>query len=272
MSVQSITENSVQSWVINLMDSLDKTITPSELGRLIGKKFSIKRSQVKRIIQYLISCGELEYIDVYGRTVIIPSFSKPVKITSKIILKPPGVKVNPDKQEIVITLEKGIAFGRGNHPTTRLCLEALTDLFENEMNINSNLHQTLDIGTGTGVLAIAAALFGSKYVYGCDIDSIAVQEAKKNVCLNNLEERVDVDTSFSKEKFYDLIIANLRYPTLISLYETMDSMLLSSGYFVLSGMKTDEVSKIISCYKKNNAAVIWKKSDKQWCAIIFKKP
>ncbi len=151
---------------------------------------------------------------------------------------PPFVIVPPweDSQDlnrgIKILLDPGVVFGTSLHPTTRGCLSALATVYERE-----NIDRVLDLGTGTGILAIAASLLGAKWVLAVDINPLAVKTASANVRLNELENRIEVREALAEETSdhaSDLLIANISYDVITTIMRR--DGFLKKKWFILSGL------------------------------------
>ena len=136
---------------------------------------------------------------------------KPLKVTARLVIRPPWEDYEPDPGETVVVIYPGMAFGTGRHPTTLLCLEALEQVWEDLAPPGApGAWQVLDVGTGTGILALAAARLGAK-VLAIDVDPEAVAAALENVRLNALEELIWVEGTplNTLRQQFGLILANL---------------------------------------------------------------
>ena len=144
--------------------------------------------------------------------------------------------------ELQILLDPGLVFGTGTHPTTRDCLQALEFAYREKAP-----ETVLDLGTGTGLLALAAARLGSKRLVAVDTNLLAAKTARANVCLNRLENQVVVLQGKAEDAIElpaDLVVANIHY-------DVMQNLICSEGFlakkqFILSGLLHSEANKIIS--------------------------
>jgi len=274
-----------------ISDSLNK-ITQRSLENEFSEKYSRQKREIRAAIQELVSANELIYTNLFGCSFLEKSFNKPVRISERIVLKPPEIFYQPEADDIVINICHGNAFGAGDHPTTRLALRGIEYLLK---TIGVLAATALDMGTGSGVLAIAAVKAGLvRYAIGTEIDPCAIAEAKENVRLNHLEDKIKIyradsvpsaecqtfslaqDLSLAKPdnetgSYFSLILANLRYPTLKQLYPQITESLHKGGYAVFSGIKTDEVSDILSLYTKKHFCCKWEKNEKGWAGLVLKK-
>jgi ribosomal protein L11 methyltransferase len=141
-----------------------------------------------------------------------------------------------------ILLDPGLVFGTGTHPTTHDCLHALQYLFD-------RLHPTttLDLGTGTGLLALAAAALGSRWTLAVDLNALAVETAQRNICRNQMEDRVlalRARAEFGIEMSADLVVANIHHDVMVELLTRPG--FLQKRWCILSGLMTGEVRDIIA--------------------------
>jgi len=158
-------------------------------------------------------------------------YFKPVRVGKNIMIKPTWEAAVLQEGDLVIEIDPGMAFGTGTHPTTVLCLEALEKYVQPEQLV-------YDIGTGSGILAVAAAKLGAEVQAG-DIDSLAVRIAKENISLNKVEDRVKVEAGDLGEVFIDqadIVIANIIADVIIELLPQLPSLLKPGGLFIASGI------------------------------------
>jgi ribosomal protein L11 methyltransferase len=157
-------------------------------------------------------------------------------------ISPPWFEVDKNNADNTIVLDPGVVFGTGTHPTTRDCLEALQLVFE-----DITIRSALDLGTGTGLLALAAARMGCPKVLAADLTLLAARTAQRNVRLNGLSERILVAQG-DAEKFMDftsdLVVSNIHYDVMKNLIGT--SGFLKKKRFILSGLMRNEAARIES--------------------------
>ena len=254
-------------------ESLHK-ITPGELASTLSAKYDLNGKQARAIINAMVSEGELVYAYEHGCSFVVTSMYRPVRISRRIVLLPPDVRYHPAVNEVTVRIRSGAAFGSGEHPTTRLALRAIEYAVLNS-NVNWNRQQAaiLDIGTGSGILAIAAVKFGVSHGIGLDIDACARAEAGENIKLNRLEKKIRILDqpleSLALHNRFLLITANLRTPTLIKIRASLATLVKSRGKIVLSGIKAEELSKIISVYETSGFKPCWQEIQKGWAGIVF---
>lgn len=158
------------------------------------------------------------------------------------LIVPPWLDIEPGQGERKIVLDPGVVFGNGLHPTTRHCLAAIT-----HARGLWGFEEVLDLGTGTGILAIAAALSGARRVVAVDINPLCVKTARKNVRWNGLEGIVEVMEGRAGETSHpnaDLVLANLPHSAVVSVLEGQGPWGVNAPGFILSGLMRSEARDI----------------------------
>jgi ribosomal protein L11 methyltransferase len=174
---------------------------------------------------------------------------------------------------IPIRIEAGIAFGTGHHETTALCLSVLSDL----ARAQAAYHNVLDLGTGTGLLAIGAARLWKKKVLASDIDPVAVEVTRENARANGVAPLVLAVTAdgldnplLARGAPYDLIVANILAGPLTRLAPAIQKSLAPGGTLVLSGLLRDQELLVTSFYKRLRLAS--RRRMGPWSALVLEKP
>ncbi|WP_392453919.1 50S ribosomal protein L11 methyltransferase [Chryseomicrobium aureum] len=184
-----------------------------------------------------ISIGEgivtLHEVDEEDWATAWKQYYHPVKISNRFTIVPTWEDYQPvQSDELIIELDPGMAFGTGTHPTTVMCLQAL------EKQVQSG-HSVIDVGTGSGVLAIGAALLGADHVHALDLDEIAVKAATENVELNNVQDRVRTvhgNLLDSVDAQADVVVANILADIILSFTEDAYQMVKPGGVYITSGI------------------------------------
>lgn len=156
-------------------------------------------------------------------------------VGESLVIKPSWEEYTPKEGEHVIKIDPGMAFGTGTHHTTNMCMARL----EKVLTPNA---EVFDVGTGSGILAIAAALLGAKSVKAVDIDAVAVRVARENIADNGLEDKIEVkegDLLRGTEGQADVIIANIIADIIIMLLKDIPGKLKDDGIFLASGIIND---------------------------------
>ena len=188
----------------------------------------------------LVTSGEFQYTYIYGTSFLQTSFDRPVRLSERIIIKPPHKTYEPTREEIVVDMTGGAAFGDGSHPSTSLALRAMDAVLGDGLSSERKVPlKALDVGTGTGILAIALAKLGVQAVTATDIDPCSRVEAAHNAEVNGVAGQVTVTGTPAEalSGFYGLIVANLACPTLKALSPVLTKKMETNGILILSGFK-----------------------------------
>ena len=192
----------------------------------------------------------------------------PFAVSAGLIIKPTWEDYQPKDGEVVIEMDPGMAFGTGHHATTSLCLGFIRSV------VKSRPGTVLDVGTGTGILAMAAALFGAPSVLAIDNDPEAVTAAFANVAHNNLQDRVTVEITSLDEVVgsFSLVVANIIHDALLTMVSALSRLTMVGGALVLSGiLKGDQAENIIEAYEKAGFVVVERQVQGEWEALHLKK-
>lgn len=191
-------------------------------------------------------------------------YYKPLRIGSHIVIKPTWEDFSPEEGDRVVELDPGMAFGTGSHSSTHMCLEFL----ENTVKEGDRV---LDIGTGSGILAIASLKLGAKSADAADIDPLAVKIAKENALLNGYSEpEITVkegsltDTADGR---YDVVIANIVADIICELAKTVTDYIADGGTFITSGIIDFKADKVKEAIEKAGMRITEEKADKDWRAF-----
>jgi ribosomal protein L11 methyltransferase len=162
-------------------------------------------------------------------------YFKPLHIGQRLVIKPGWEVYDAAEGELVIDLDPGMAFGTGGHPTTRLCMEALEEHVKPGFKV-------ADIGTGSGILSITAALLGATEVVATDIDLLPRKIARQNIARNELQQTVQIlemDEFDAAAQDQDLVVANIGANTIIELAPSIAPRVKEGGIFIGSGIVDD---------------------------------
>lgn len=192
----------------------------------------------------------------------------PEKVSEKFVVKPTWREYTPEANELIIELDPGRAFGTGSHPTTSLCLKLM------EENISEG-DSVIDVGTGSGILMIAADRLGASEIYGTDIDELAVESAKENLELNKIsEEKAKVYKgdliSVVENKKFDVVVANILADVLLILLHDISKVVKPNGKIIFSGIIEDKCELLKREVESLGFTVEEIKADKEWRAMLIK--
>lgn len=192
-----------------------------------------------------------------------------VRIGRRLVIKPSWEEFVPGPRDVVVTLDPGMAFGTGTHGTTRLCLEALARLFDGP----SPPGRVLDVGTGSGILAIAAAALGAHRVLACEIDSEACRVARENVARNGVTGRVEVTEAplAELEGGFEAVVANILAEENVRLARELVRRLVPGGSLILSGILLEKEDLVIRGFAPHLSTPpeIFRRDD--WSCLVYRK-
>lgn len=193
---------------------------------------------------------------------------KPFKIGEKLVIRPSWTDYDAKPGEIVIELDPGMAFGTGTHETTALCASWLEELVVPGI-------KAIDLGTGTGILAISAALLGAKDVLATDIDPVAVRVAGENARINGVAETVrtaQADVLKGIGETGDLVIANIITDVILLIAPAVFRHVNAGGTFLCSGISADRGDEIASALENAGFTNIRRRVKGEWAAFAAEKP
>lgn len=187
----------------------------------------------------------------------------PTPIGERLLVVPSWEKPESDDGRVPLVLDPGMAFGTGTHASTRLCLE----LLENAVQQGGTM---LDVGCGSGILAVAALLLGAKEAVGVDIDELAAKIARENAALNGVEDRLTTFVGDLTDKVhgtYDVICANIVADVIIRLCPDIPQFLKPGGVFITSGIIDTRKDEVIAAIEGVGIRVTEIKESEGWVAI-----
>ena len=195
-------------------------------------------------------------------------FFKPFQVTPRLVVKPPWSKVRLEKNQIPINIHPGMAFGTGTHATTKLCMKAL------ERSLRRKGLSVLDVGTGSGILSIAAAQLEASEVWGLDIDGTAVENARENVKRNSVSDIVKIRKGKTGDiqKRFDVVVSNIDLRNLKKMRWSLIHHLKYQGFLILSGILEEDGEELCQHYFETGH-FHWAKvtHEEGWACIILKK-
>ncbi|MBE6097105.1 MAG: 50S ribosomal protein L11 methyltransferase [Schwartzia succinivorans] len=185
------------------------------------------------------------------------------KVGKNLVIQPSWEEYEVQPDDIVLRLDPGAAFGTGTHPTTSMCLRALEELVKPDMTV-------FDVGTGSGVLAIAAAKLGASKVVAADYDATAVKSAKFNSAENGTESIIEIKQSDLLKEFSGkakLITANLIADLVIRLFDELDDHLEKGGRLLASGIILSREEDVVAAAKLHGLFIVQRHEEKEWLAL-----
>ena len=194
------------------------------------------------------------------------AYFKPEHIGKSLVVKPTWEEYTAQTGEIVIHLDPGMAFGTGTHPTTSMCLKMLEKYVQGGELV-------YDVGTGSGILSVAAAKLGAEEIWAWDVDLVAVRVAKDNVKLNGLENKINVELGSlpEKTKAADLIVANIVANIILQLARQFRVNLLSGGRLICSGIIETREEEVVAALKEEGLELKERIQEGDWICLVWEK-
>jgi len=198
-------------------------------------------------------------------------YFKPIRVSNNIIVKPTWERYTPASRDIVIEIDPGMAFGTGQHASTRMCIEAIEDVMMKDRSIKE--WKVLDVGCGTGILGITAAKIGAQDVICVDIDKKAIEIAGENAAINNVEDSLHISNKnvATINNPRNLIIANLTAKLLLNLRPHLIQLLLPEGYMIISGIIELDAKNIEEQFSADPLTLHRVITEKEWVCYVLRK-
>ena len=195
---------------------------------------------------------------------------KPLRVGKNLVIKPTWEDFPAGPDDILLEIDPGMAFGTGTHPTTMLCLTVLEKILSGHRG-KEKLLTTLDVGTGSGILTIAAAKLGISHISAVDIDPEAVKVAQENCLLNGVAEQVSVsDTPLAMiSGSFDIVLANILAEDLVRMAPDLIARLNPGGLLVLSGILIEKETMVIDGYANSNMTLTEVCREVEWSCLVF---
>lgn len=203
-------------------------------------------------------------------------FYKPLRIGKHVVLKPSWEEFTAQPGDLIIELDPGMAFGTGLHPSTRLCVVALEKIVKPSDRV-------FDLGTGSGVLALAAARLGAGPILATDIDTLAVDVAKENAQINGipLGERLTIQHGSippGRTGQFQVIVANILAEVLVGLFDCkygdppLIEPLAAGGHLIMSGIIQERAQLVIDAAQRHGLTLVEQLQEGDWVALVTQRP
>ncbi|WP_068501990.1 50S ribosomal protein L11 methyltransferase [Paenibacillus kribbensis] len=204
-------------------------------------------------------------------------YFKPLRVSDRLTIKPTWEDYEPaSEDEKIIELDPGMAFGTGTHPTTSLCLRTLESVIKGG-------EEVIDVGTGSGILAIGAIKLGAKHVLALDLDPVAVSSARENTRLNGLEERITIkesdllsvlntsDPTLGIQLPVKLVVANILAEIILLFIDDVYKALEPGGTYIASGIWKNKEEVVETALKAAGFEIAEIRRDEDWLAFVARK-
>jgi ribosomal protein L11 methyltransferase len=195
---------------------------------------------------------------------------RPQRVGRRVVVRPPWYDHEPDGDDVVVVLDPGMAFGTGLHPSTRLSVLGLEDELRPGMTV-------LDVGSGSGILAIAAALLGSGPVTAVDVEPVAVRATRENAERNGVAGRLtvaegSVGPGGPVSGTFDLVLANIIARVLIELSTGLAAATAPGGTLVLAGIIEGRESEVRQAFDALDLAFVRRAQEEDWVSLVYRRP
>lgn len=189
-------------------------------------------------------------------------------IGNRVVVRPPWLDYDAQGDEVVVELDPGMAFGTGLHPSTRLTMLGVEETVSPGASV-------LDVGTGSGILAIAALKLGASHVDAVDVETVAVRATRENAERNGVADRIDVRLGSvgAGEPFqdrYDVVLANIIARILIELVDGIVDATKPGGSIVLAGIIQQREADVIAAFETRGARVVNRRQHEDWVSLVLR--
>jgi ribosomal protein L11 methyltransferase len=192
---------------------------------------------------------------------------KPIEVTPRLVIRPPWESWPKRPGQIVIEIDPGMAFGTGTHPSTQMCLQLLEEVIPSFPKTPS----VLDVGTGSGILTIAARKMGVKEIAAIDIDPVAIDCARANARANRASQGISFRSRSPEDlkASFDLVVANLLPQELLSVAPALSRLVARSGKLIASGFLVKQEKEMAAALRKQGVAKQSGRRQKGWAAWVL---
>ncbi len=195
-------------------------------------------------------------------------FYKPFRAGKRLVVRPTWEPYAAGPEDLVIDMDPGMAFGSGTHETTGMCLALLEEAVKPGDSV-------IDVGCGSGILAIGAARLGAEHVLAIDIDPVAVRVAKENIELNQLSDRIEAvngNLLDSTEEVCDVCVANIIADVIMAFASPLKSHIHPGGLFICSGIIRERADEVQKALEQAGYTVLRRVEKGEWAAFMSRKP
>jgi ribosomal protein L11 methyltransferase len=192
------------------------------------------------------------------------------RVGKAFLVAPPWIKPPRLHGRELITIEPGMAFGTGTHATTRGCMESIETVIQ---TLHGESITALDVGTGSGILAIALAKLGAARVWALDNDPVALKVARENIQRNAVTQQVYLYRSPLNRirRSFPVVVANLTADTILGLAASLAKHVAPKGFLILSGILRPQAKQVLLFFRANGFRSLNQKREKEWVTLLLKR-
>lgn len=255
-------------WELNISGINEES---DSLKIFIDEASTVKKDDLISQLQKLVEDNIISFFEIEEYTHEYKNWNEEwekginvIEVSDHIAIKPSFKEYENKQNRIVITLDPKMSFGTGEHQTTKLVIQLIEKYIKEGMRV-------LDVGTGTGILSIAAIKLGARSVLAIDNDEWCFTNARENSQLNDTADQIDIrlaEIQQVDEKDFDLILANIQKNVLLDIVEEIKDK-LKNGMVILSGLLLEDEKDIVEGYEEFN--LIESKTMGEWLALVFQK-
>lgn len=250
--------------------TLVKAYVPVDITDETVKKINADLETLKKNCEGNIAVGSLEtvkrIVDGDDWIEIWRKHYRPIEL-GNVLICPAWIKQEPKEGQISVIIDSNMAFGTGEHETTSMVLSLMQDYVKNAETV-------IDVGTGSGILGIAAAKLGAKKVFMTDIDYVAVKSAAHNCEINGVSDKCEVclnNLLDDKNVVGDLVLANITADVLLILAEELPQRVKGGGTLIMSGIIKSRVDEVVKKYTSIGFTLEKRRDEGEWIALVMKK-
>ncbi len=263
-----------EAWEIAHIDLIDEELLEKSRDKSVIHIYVAENENPNEAVSFVTSRLEAENVDFTLEAAGCTeedwannwkAYFKPLKIGERLFVRPVWEENFDAEGRAVLNIEPGAAFGTGAHDTTRLCLEELDRTVKNGDTV-------LDIGCGSGILAVSALLLGADKAFGVDIDPLAVKTAKANGEMNGYTEPqltfVCGDLADKVTEKYSLVVANIVADVIMLFSTQVRAFMLPGAKFIASGIIDTRADEVVACLQKAGLNVIERRENGGWVCLV----
>ena len=274
--IEDYSDLETAAWEIAHIDLIDEELINKDRNKSIIHIYISECDNAAEALEFLKARLEAENIPFEAETIGVndkdwnenwKKYFKPIEVGSRLAVVPSWEEYDNKDNRTILSIDPGAAFGTGTHATTSLCLALLE-------NYIADGDKMLDIGTGSGILAIASCLLGCDSAVGVDIDAQSVKTAKENAEINSIAEKCEFFVGDLADKVtgkYNIVCANIVADVIIKLLPDAKNFMQRDAFLIISGIIDIRRDDILKAVKDNGFIIAEEKNRDNWCAFVLKQ-